>query len=90
MWDWVLNHGSPFLLRCMFAVTFAFGNGTRPGEDLADTCNARKLFKCIGDFIFTSDGLLATYLGDTKRRSKAWAVNLLQIVLDLFVCYWSE
>ena len=62
----------------------------RPGEELPDTTNADKLFKCLGDFLLTKEGLLALYLGRTKKNDKVWAVNLIQYVLDLFIIYFSE
>ncbi|MAW78539.1 MAG: hypothetical protein CMJ95_14320 [Planctomycetes bacterium] len=74
----------------MLATSFGFGTAMRPGEAVADTVNPDKLFRCVGDTLLTDEGLLGMYLGRTKNNRRAWALNLVQYVLDVFICYLSE
>ena len=62
----------------------------RPGEPLADTNSPDKPLRTLGDWIYTPSGLIALYLGETKRRKHAWAVNILDFLLRIFVIYITE
>ena len=90
MWELVLLQGCPLELRHMLVFTFTFGTGMRPGEPLADTTTPSRPLRTLGDWIFTPSGLIALYLGETKTRLHAWAVNILDFLLRIFVIYITE